>query len=244
MKERTRPTSLSWDWGASNKVLSIISAIVSKEGGDAWLKDVGMRALLALTERTRLDCTPNEYTWEHTRPDIMIKIHPPYVQKVRIFGAWDNLCKDRIQSLVVGRIVNKIAKDSDVNQVFTNNFAPIDRLLKGLLKSQADIIRIHCVADVLKSERNFGEQRSHAQIVVKDWRVGCEFESKRMNEESRLLRRGKTTSCSCPSRPPRFKDWQWRIRSTTAAPDASRKPYQILVLPSPSFSSPPAASSA
>ena len=40
-------------------------------------------------------------------------------------------------------MVYKIAKDSNVDQLVPNVFTPLDGLLKGLVESQADIIRAH-----------------------------------------------------------------------------------------------------
>jgi len=56
--------------------------------------------------------------------------------------------------------VNQIAKDSDVDQLVPN-FLALANLAKRLLKSLADIIRIHYMGEMLNSARNFGWQRSH-----------------------------------------------------------------------------------
>jgi len=104
---------------------------------------------------TASDGMLNKKIWERTRPDIMIKIHLPNIEKGLIGLGRDDLSDDRSQPHIRRDKVYKIAKDSNVNDVIPNIFAVVDGQLKRTLGPQADIIRVY-VGVTLKSVWNFG----------------------------------------------------------------------------------------
>ena len=105
----------------------------------------------------------NKKTWRRTRPEIMIEIHLPNIEKGLIGLGREDLSDDHSQPQIRRHKVYKIAKDSNVNDVIPNVFAVVDGQLKRTLDPQADIIRTHSVyvGVILKSLWNTGRQRSH-----------------------------------------------------------------------------------
>jgi len=112
---------------------------------------------------TESDGTLNKKIWERTRPDIMIEIHLPNIEKGSIRLRREDLSDDHSQPQIRRHEVYKIAKDSDVYDVLPNVFAVVDSQLERTLDPQTDIIRTHSVyvGVILKSLWNFGRQRSH-----------------------------------------------------------------------------------
>ena len=85
----------------------------------------------------------------------MIIIHLPHKRKGEIVLARADLFNNRFRSLICGDKVYEVAKNLNVDHAVPNVFAHVSSMLKGLLKSQADIICANNVRAILKILKKF-----------------------------------------------------------------------------------------